>query len=50
MPAARPRAGSLPLIAAGYAFAATLDAGHRARCANHDTTSAVYRQLAPLCP
>ena len=37
-------------MAAGLAFAATLEAGHRARCANHDTTSAVYRQLATLCP
>ena len=45
-----PESGSLPLVAAGYAYAATLDAGHRARCANQDTTSAVYRQLARLCP
>ena len=50
IPAATGQSGSLPLIAAGYAYAATLDAGHRARCANQDTTSAVYRQLARLCP
>jgi hypothetical protein len=43
-------AGSLPLVAAGYAYAATLDAGHRARCDAKDPSSAVYRQLARLCP
>lgn len=42
--------GNLPALAAGYAFAATLDQTSRVRIRLQDSSSATYRQIAGICP
>lgn len=42
--------GNLPALAAGYAFAASLDQTSRARIRMQDAASAPYRQIAGVCP